>query len=370
SDYDYQAALAADGSKTPRYDVMARWGALLQAHGPDLLAAREVTDRVLVLANGNYAAPQGGLLDDLQRFYTMEMPALFGWLAHAGVNPVVRDARTLAADELAGFDLVFYPNPDFIDDPTATMLADYVAAGGTLVQLLWPGQRGADFVPTAASSQLSQTLFPGVPAGQWVWVGPSRSGPVNADFPGYQGKLTSYWYESFWEAPDGPAFAPFLWERTEPFGDNGHVVGYIADDAAGRRIFVGANLWARHNQDDYYSLPAGELETSRKLARFITDQAGIEPAVRATGIRHLAWARRSPAALYLFVINDNAAAGPVHVELRDAAALQLDPAATYAIREALDAAPLPAATGQALLNDGVTVQVDARSTAVLVVTPM
>ena len=52
SDYDYQAALAADGSKTPRYDVMARWGALLQTHGPDLLAAREVTDRVLVLDRG------------------------------------------------------------------------------------------------------------------------------------------------------------------------------------------------------------------------------------------------------------------------------------------------------------------------------
>ena len=42
----------------------------------------------------------------------------------------------------------------------------------------------------------------------------------------------------------------------------------------------------------------------------------------------------------------------------------------YAISEALDAAPLPAATGQALLNDGVTAQVDALSTAVLVVTPM
>ncbi len=370
SDYDYQAALTADGDKTGRYEVMARWGALLQTHGQDLLAAREVTERVLVLANGNYAAPQGGLLDDLQRFYTMEMPALFGWLAHAGINPVIRDARTLTADELANFDLVFYPNPDFIDDPTATLLADYVAAGGTLVQLLWPGQRGADFVPTPASSHLSQTLFPGVPAGQWVWLGPSRSGPVNADFSGYQGKLTSYWYASFWEAPDGPAFAPFLWERTEPFGDNGDVVAYIADDAAGRRIFVGANLWARYNQDDYYSLPASELEQSRTLARFITDQAGITPAVRATGIRHLAWARRSPTALYLFVINDNAAAGPVHVDLHDAAALQLDPAANYSVTEALHATQLPAATGQALLDDGVTVQVDGLSTAVLVLTAM
>ena len=67
--------------------------------------------------------------------------------------------------------------------------------------------------------------------------------------------------------------------------------------------------------------------------------------------------RRSPAALYLFVINDNAAAGPVHVELRDAAALQLDPATHYTVTEALHATQLPAATGQALLDDGVTVQV-------------
>lgn len=366
SDYDYQAAIAADGSKTARYDVMARWGALLQAHGQDLLAAREVRDRVLVLANGLYAAPQGGLLDDLQRLSTMEMPALFGWLAHAGYNPQVRDSRSIAADELDDYDLVFYMNPDFIDDPTAGLLAGYVADGGTLVSLLWPGQRGADFVPTPAASFLSQTLFPAVPSGQWVWLGPSRSGPVNADFTGYQGQLTSYWYESFWEAPEGVEIAPFLWERTKPFGANGHVVAYVADDADGRRIFLGANLWARYNQDDYYSLPADELADSRAVARFLADTAGVQPAVRATGIRHLAWARRSPEALYLFVINDNAAAAPVHVELRDAAALQLDPAQTYSVREALHGQILASKTGQALLSDGVTVQVAGLSPAVLV----
>ncbi len=369
SKYDYLAALAADGSKTARYDVMARWGAFLQQHGQNLLAAREVTDRVLVLANGLYAAPQGGVTDDLQRLYTMEMPALFGWLVHAGFNPVVRDARMTSADELAGFDIVYYQNPDFIDDTTAGRLADYVAGGGTLVQLLWPGQRGADFVPTAASTHLSQTLFPGVASGQWTWLGPSRAGPVNADFTGYQGELTSYWYESFWEAPNGGSFAPFLWEHTEPFGDNGDVVGYISDDADGRRIFVGANMWARYNQDDYYTLAVDDLQRSRTLARFIADKAGVSPAVRATGIRHLAWARRSPDALYLFTINDNAAAGPVHIELRDAAALQLDPAASYTVREALHGVELGDASGQALLADGVTVQVAALATAVVVVTP-
>lgn len=368
SKYDYLAAIAFDGTKTARYQVMARWGAFLQKYGPDLLAAREVTDRVLVLANGNYAAPQGGLLDDLQRLYTMEMPALFGWLAHAGYNPVVRDARLIDAAELAGYDLVFYANPDFIDDHAAGLLADHVAAGGTLVQLLWPGRNGPDFAPTPASAELSQALFPGVPSGHWVWIGPSRAGPVNADFTGYKGKLESYWYASFWEAPQGQPFAPFLWERTEPLGTNGDVVGYEVDDLDGRRIFVGANMWARYNQDDYYTLPTADLQNSRALARHIGDRAGVEPAVRATGIRHLAWARRSQGALYLFVINDNAAAGPVHVELRDAAALAIDPAATYSLNEELYGADFAPMSGQQLLDAGVTVQVAGLSAAVVVIT--
>lgn len=367
SKYDYRAALAHDGAKTARYDVIARWGAFLQKHGPDLLAAREVTDRVLVLTNGLYAAPQGGLLDDLQRLYTMEMPALFGWLAHAGYNPVVRDARMISSADLAGFDLVFYPNPDFIDDHAAGLLADHVAAGGTLVQLLWPGRKGLEFAPTPAASKLSG-LFPGKPSGHWVWVGPSRSGPVNADFTGYEGKLASYWYASFWEAPQDPPLAPFLWERTEPLGTSGDIVGYEVDDRNGRRLFVGANVWARYNQDDYYTLPAADLENSRALARHLGERAGALAAARATGIRHLAWARRSADALYLFVINDNAAAGPVHVELRDAAALAIDPAATYALHEALHGADFAPMSGQQLLDAGVTLQVAGLSAAVVVIT--
>ena len=101
SAYDYLAAIAADGGLTPRYQVMQRWGKLLANEGPTLLQASEQVDDIAVLTNGRHAAPQGGLLDDLQRLVTIEDPALFGWLVHAGFNPAVLDARVTTLATLA-----------------------------------------------------------------------------------------------------------------------------------------------------------------------------------------------------------------------------------------------------------------------------
>jgi hypothetical protein len=339
---------------------MRRWGEMLASEGPTLLQATEQIDEIAVLANGRHAAPQGGLLDDLQRLYTIENPALFGWLVHAGFNPAVLDARTTTLAALSKHRIVFYQNPDFIDDATATLLTDYVAQGGVLVQLLWPGRRGDDFKPGPTSDKLSKQLFPALPAGSWVWPNAARQGPINAAIAGKHEALQSYWYAGFWDQPPGDPLQPFAWEHTEPFGDDGKIVGYTVEDDAGKRVFLGANVWTRYNQDDYYALPPDELTRSRALARQIVGFAGVSPKTHAEGLRQLAWRRQAGTTAYLFVINDNAAAAMVQVWPGE-----LTGAASYEIEELLTNTALGTATGAALTKDGLKVPVPALSSAVV-----
>lgn len=360
SPYDYLAAIAADGALTPRYAVMQRWGQLLASEGAALLQASEQLDEIAVLTNGRHAAPQGGLQDDLQRLVTIEDPALFGWLVHAGFNPAVLDARVTTLAALAKHRIVFYQNPDFIDDATATLLADYVAQGGVLVQLLWPGQRSDDFKPSPASDKLSKQLFPAVPAGSWVWPNLARQGPINVTIAGEHASLQSYWYAGFWAQPPGDPLQPFAWEHTEPFGDDGEIVGYTVDDDAGKRVFLGANVWTRFNQDDYYALPNDELARSRALARQIVAFAGVTPTVHAEGLRQLAWRRQAGTTAYLFVINDNAAAAKIQVWPG-----ALGEAVDYEAQELLTGAALGTATGATLTAKGLQVPVPALSSAVV-----
>lgn len=364
SAYDYQAAISATGATTPRYEVMKRWGGFLQKHGVELLRAVEAKNRVAVLTNGAYTAPQGGILDDLQRMTTVEQPALFGWLAAAGFNPEVIDVRTATDAELAEQKVAFYLNPDFQDDATADKLVKYAKAGGVLVTLLWPGRKSDSFSASTAS-QAFANLYPAADKGLWQWLNAAREGTVNADFAGFKGELESYWYESQW-TPSGTA-TPFLWERTQPLGTNGDPVGWVVDDGGKKRAFIGTYVATRFNQDDYYTLPVAELTRATSLARYLAALGGEKPIVEASGVRHLAWGRHTPGRAFLFVVNDEAVDATLTLTIHDLAALGLSATNQYVATEALRGTALGTHSGSALTK-GISVGVPKWSGAVVVLT--
>lgn len=364
SKYDYQAAIGLAGNTTPRYTVMKRWGALLATYGADLLRAKAVKNRIAVLTNGHYAAPAGAVLDDMQRLVTIEEPALFGWLASAGYDPEVLDVRLATPEKLATLKAVFYLNPDFVDDASATKLVDYVNQGGFLLNFLWPGRQNEAWQSSAASNAFA-ALFPAKDDGFWQWLNAAREGTVNASFPGLSAELESYWYESQW-TPIGP-HTPLLWERTEPFGTNGSVVGWLAQDGGKNRALIGTHVATRFNQDDYYALPAAEITRATALARHLLSVAGESPIVSTGAPRALAWARRSDARTYLFVVNDEASAKVVHVSFHDLAALGLAAGESYAVKEVLSGQSLGQKTGAALSASGLDVSLDPESPGVVVV---
>ncbi len=366
SAYDYQAAITRAGATTPRYDVIKRWGQFLSRYGTDLLGARAVNNRVAVLTNAAWGAPQGGLDDSMQRLATIEQPAVFGWLVSAGLAPEVLDVQLTSDAELATYRAVFFLNPDFQDDATAAKLTRYAQGGGLLVTMLWPGRLSDDFRVSAASSALSG-LYPANAAGSWQWLGPSRGGQVNSAVPGLAGPTESFWYESQW-APQGP-HTPLLYERTALTGSNGDEVGWLVEDGVKKRVFLGTYVATRFNQDDYYALPNDEVARANTLARSVAGLAGERPLLVTGNGRHLAWARRSAARVYVFVLNDLGVNSTVTVRVDDLAALGLVSTTGYTVKEALRGAFATTLTGAQLQAGALQVPVGALQAAVLVVEP-
>lgn len=363
SKYGYAAAIDEAGTKTPRYAVMAKWGKLLSTHAPSLLRATAVRNALAIVVDSRYQAPAGGVLEDMQRLWANEAPALFGWLAHAGIEPHVVDARGLKPGDLAAYKAVFFLNPDFVYDDTAALLADYASSGGTLVNLLWPGRVNDRFVASAASTKLSTDLFPAKYEGNWVWPNAGRSGTLNVKYATTDAQHESFWYESLWSQPSGVTLDPFAWERTNPFGANGKLVGYTSKSGGNTRAFLGTSVWTRFNQNDYYTLPAAELARAKALARWLTALSGETPIVSTSRDRTLAWARRDGSTVWLFVINDEGVPVTINVRLNSPAKLGLDPTKPFTHQDVLNEGPSATATGS------LDVALPAFGTAVVKITP-
>lgn len=112
SRYDYAAPLKQNGASTARYDVVRRWGGFLKRVGADLATAKSVTHPIGILVDPTLAVPRPKTERDAQLSKTLDEPALFGWLAAAGFDPTLIDARTATEEDLERFGLVFTLNPD------------------------------------------------------------------------------------------------------------------------------------------------------------------------------------------------------------------------------------------------------------------
>jgi hypothetical protein len=368
SDYDYQAAIGLDGGLRPRWGVMEKWAAFLKAYGPDLLSAHPMQPAVAILTNAHYAAPQGGVADEMQLLHTAEEPALFGWLASAGLDPAVLEAQAVSGSDLAKYKVLFYQNPDYIDDTTANLLSAFVAEGGLLVNLLWPGAASADFRTSPAQLAYAD-LWSTAPDGRyqaWLPYSVTGTGPLKLAFGADTLSLTSYWYETFWQPPAGAV--PFAWEQPARGQGNGRVVGYTLRDGKGTRAFLGTNIYSVFNRGDYYKMPVSDLTALNRLARWLVQPSGVEPIVKTDTEQVLAWPRRSASGrTFIFVVNDGAARTTT-ISI-NATAIGLSAGQSYHLKEALGGVDLGLATGAALGASGVTLSLPHWGTAVVVVEP-
>lgn len=371
SSYDFQAAIGLDGALRPRYTVLSRWGGLLQRYGAALLSSDEVEDRVAIAQDVTYAAPQGGLSDDLQAMYTTEYNGLFGWLMGAGFNPAVVDLQS--AGELAGYKAVVALVPEIIDPRSAAKLVRFHQGGGVLVQMLSPGVRSQVGVPAGQVPEVAALagLYPVTVTGQYRWVGVDLpAGSLNLKGAAAGATLQGYWYQSYFAPVAGAAaqITPLLVERQQPLGGDGRLVGFVADgDGAAARALIGTYLGSVYNHHSYYDVDAAELVARRGLMRGLLLRAGLTPTISASGAREEAWARRGRGGpTFVFVVNDHDG-GTVHVDVGDLGALGLLASRTYRIHDDLSGLVLAPRTGEALRSAGLDVPLSKHGVAVLVI---
>jgi hypothetical protein len=367
SSYDFQAAIAPDGSERPRMDVYRRWAAFSAQFGDALSYADDVEDAVAIVQDLAYAVPQAGTNDDHQRLYTTEYSGLYGWLLGAGFNPAVVEARTQT--DLSRFKAALFLAPKMVDPRTAKLLTDFQAKGGMVVQLLDPGSTALDGKADAEVSKLS-ALYPLDPDGMWTWPGlPTtvRSGDLNCKVPTADGPVKGYWYQTYWAPKQGAQTENLLVERKAITGADGKPVGVLVKGPGAPRAFLGTHVASGFNTDAYYGFSQDELGRKRVLARYLMQAAGVTPSVYAYDLHAIAWGRRGPTGpLFVFVEND-ADARAVHVQLADFARLGLAKGKTYVVKEGLSGQVLGTYTGGDLASGPLILPMAKYGTAVVVV---
>lgn len=327
--YDFQAALAPDGTPRPRNDVLRAWGWLVR--GEHVAEADSVEDPIAILLDSHYQVPQANTKEMMEPFWANEMPGVYGWLANAGFNPVFLDARQ--HPDLSPYKLVIFVCPEFVADDTARLLLDYHRQGGVLLQVLSPGARGLDGRPSAEVASLA-ALY----SATWnfTWDFPSvvvglRAGDVISQVPAAPGVTTAYWYASSFTPPGGAA--TFLVEK-QWNGSPGRTIGFTwTNGVEAPTAFIGTNLTSVYNSSFYYGAGADDLARKRALALHVAAAAGLHPRLVTGGVRELAWARTlRDGRRLIFMVNDHAA-GTVHLTVADPAGVGLT-AAQYHVRNA------------------------------------
>lgn len=365
SSYDFQGAIGPDGDLRPRYEVMKRWGTILHDYEADLSASDEVEDAVTIVQDVAHAVPRGDAKDDMQSLYAQENPGVFGWLADAGFDPKVADVARL---DLTNQKAAIFLLPEIVDDRMADALVAFSARGGSLVALLDSGSKNLANVKSPSVTKLA-ALFDAQPSGSYSWPGVGlRSGDANQKLAGSEGVTRTYWYENFFTP--APGASTLVVERTQPLGGDGKVVAFTRAPSGGNglRALFGAHFQTAFATDAYYRADTTDLERKRALVRHVLGLAGVSPAIRATGIREEAWARRSrgtKAKTFVFVVNGHDA-GTVHVDLVDLARLGLDATKTYAVKNVSFGGPVGMRTGKDLGEKGLDVALAKYGAAVLV----
>ncbi|MBC7795227.1 MAG: hypothetical protein H7Z43_16110 [Clostridia bacterium] len=338
--YDFGGPLRIDGSRRPRFDVAKTWGAFLTAHGAELERSTEVVNRIAILVNERLAAPQAGVATNLQQLHTIENPALFGWLANAGLNPELVDARSVTPVELARYAVVMVQNPGIPDDHVDALLRDHP---GTVVSFL------------DASSDLNVTRT----NTHRHWL-PYVDGKATYALGKHRGSIATFYQSSYFKAAPSSSAIPFLRDIS-----NGKAMGWIQEDGAKKRVVIGTNVYTCFNHAEYYVKSAERLNSVIDLGRELAALGGEVPILSTGKAREVVWARQTDASTFVFCVNDNGKPTTSHVTIHDPSRLGIVPEASYDVYDALHNIPICQVDGRTLARRGFDVELAKYGTAVV-----
>ncbi len=341
--YDFQAPLGYDGERRPRYETLPTSGErLVLRFGRDLLESDEVESPVAVLADSRRLAPTGR--EDAQKVFSDDLGAVFGWLATAGFDPRVLDLALASEAELGACRAILFPCSDRIDERGAALLERFVAAGGFLLTLLWPGPLARSLYP-AREGRPARPLF-------------GRSRAVAFAVGGAAGsfRCRTAGVPRFAPPEDATVFlVPFA--PSPPPARQVVALGYMRPVGRGVAGFIAPRVAAVYNSAALYTEPDAALEARRLLLRrLLRAGAALRPVLASDDPRDDAFARRlrSDGSLLVFAFGGSRA--PEHVTVvrpLDLAAVGLAEDRAYVLEEVLGASGrIAAAVSGRELRDG------------------
>ncbi len=362
--YDFQAAIAPDGTTRPRYAMLQRWGTrLLKPHGARLLASRALKDAALIVYDPDLQAPRvtGGLHPP--RLAADAHGALFGWMAAAGFAPELADLRGLSAEALARHKAVLWLNTGQLRPAWAKLLADYVHGGGTLIsfglsELKTPDGQPLPELQDLYAVQRREPL-------RW-WLG---SGSVEAVCGADSHMVTSWGLRERCLPADEAR--PFLWERRWLRAPA--CLGFERRVGKGRLLHLGALPFVGFGGPAWYGFSDTELAGQRALCSWLMQQAGVGRSLDCATPHGLVWGRRvaeeQGGGLFLFVINDGKTPGLL-VRFVAAEALGISGTGSYRCQALLAGKELRLRTGESLLRAGLQLELPRFACEVLWLRPV
>ncbi|MFN8673887.1 MAG: alpha-amylase family protein [Candidatus Sericytochromatia bacterium] len=302
STYNYDSAINYEGKTTKRFEIMKKWGNFLEKYGEKILKAKEINNSIAILQNMDYQTPS---INHNQNFYTIEYPALYGSLLNENINPELLDVYNLKEEYLSKYKLIFYPNPDHIEEKIADFLEKYVSNGGILVNLLNKGKKDFNFKENILSKIFN----------------------CSDDYKESKNGVISIKYKK----------------------------GYL--------YFIEENFYKNFNSPEYYK------EKNLKSTLFINSLMNkIEETaiVKSNKERIITWAKKIDNYTFIFIVNDNNYDNLVNLKINDIKKLEIKPEKSYKINFAFFKEKEYFLFGSNLVKNGLNIKLPAFSTQIMI----
>lgn len=291
SRYAYQAALDEDGIPTARYQVLRKYGRMLNSDpGKSLLRSEAMDSPVALLVNGQETGRMEGTLLDERSLWGHRYSGWLGLLLQAGFSPQVLDVSR-PWSTVPGIRVAVFVTSGLLPEVMAGNLLCLLDRGvSLLVTPCWP--RNA---PSCALGPLGRALLEKVLP--LYCHGAGRHETLEYRIRGVFGRIRPQGPVRMYDASHGQRL---LWPRKE----TSLATGLLFSETDSRLLLLGADVASEYGSSRFEHMPIRERWERRRFLRAWMEGLGVVPILDWPNLNVTAWCRKGgPGDAFVFATN-------------------------------------------------------------------